>query len=108
MATPPHREDNDHEPYNHISSSVHADNVPRISTKRDRTARPAPCTPATARQPAAVTHLQRPRKTPLLLDPALPLTDKQYQSWSHTSEIPAHAQISLLTNAQLGKVLAYH
>jgi hypothetical protein len=26
-AAPPHREDNDHEPYNHVSSSVHADNV---------------------------------------------------------------------------------
>ena len=64
--------------------------------------------PATARQPAAVTPLQRPRKTTLLLDPALPLTDKQYWSWSHVSEIPAHAQIFLLTDAQLGKVLAYH
>jgi ribA/ribD-fused uncharacterized protein len=104
--TPPHRQDNDHEPYNYVSSSVHADNV--ISTKRDRTARSALCTPVPARQPADVTPLQRPRKTPLLLDPALPLTAKQYRSWSHASEIPAHAQISLLTDAQLGKVLAYH
>ena len=61
-----------------------------------------------ARQPVAVIPLQRPRKAPLFLDPALPLTDKQYLSWRHASEIPAHTQISLLTDAELGKVLAYH
>ena len=93
---------------NLVSSHVDTANVLSHKRVRGPPSPPGLCAPSSSTRPVVVSPQQAPRKAPMPIDPNVPLVAKQYRSWTHATDIPFHAEINLLTDQQLGKVLTHH